>query len=503
MRYRFRGQFVDYDLVPAFRYDGGGEPRTFDGEHTCRWFLSQLDGTEVMRDLRGLLADGFQLRCDWMTEDEVLARVAHLLRSGSLLVLERPRATPVVPAAAFPKAPARKPRGEQPTQSKKITLLRWETEHAFCGDVVTLHGLTRNYEDGELVKIQIVDRDNGDELGVLSVAVSEDAFRGRYQLRDVLPRKVGARYQDERRLDAAAAAIKTSTPLRVAFINDAAKMSYYGDPARFDLAVVNHEAHITSDLEYIKAWGGSVVKLGKFAPRGKVGEIKDLDWRGYWWLKDESDDPKYWNGKKWVPLPKGLVLQDSNNFCVGFYKDGDKYKGRYGGEWPDPDTFDDYDITSAQDQATINAWADAINQRWSGEWRLRRKDCPGTSSACCAFEVKVKVRFIRRDRFKEGLLFVADKNIRSNAWLWFLDEPDLDMATHEFGHHLGNDDEYEGAAIDKTLNGDGAVDGIDEDSIMGKKLSKIKKRHWRTVCEQLQMVVMASTSRDHAYEATK
>jgi hypothetical protein len=56
-------------------------------------------------------------------------------------------------------------------------------------------------------------------------------------------------------------------------------------------------------------------------------------------------------------------------------------------------------------------------------------------------------------------------------------EPRGAVAAHEFGHHIGNSDEYAGTKVDTSLNDDGATSGIDPNSIMGQQLTKVKKRH--------------------------
>ena len=116
--------------------------------------------------------------------------------------------------------------------------------------------------------------------------------------------------------------------------------------------------------------------------------------------------------------------------------------------------------------------------------------------------MQARVRIIKQETFAEGMLIFADGNIRSNDSLWFLGETRIAMAAHEFGHHLGNGDEYAGAtSVDPTLNVDGAVNGIDNDSIMGQDLTKVKKRHYRTLCTHLQSMVRTSTTRTCTYSA--
>jgi hypothetical protein len=83
----------------------------------------------------------------------------------------------------------------------------------------------------------------------------------------------------------------------------------------------------------------------------------------------------------------------------------------------------------------------------------------------------------------------------------FLGEPRLAVAAHEFGHHLANPDEYNGAKVDTSLNEDGAVNGIDPSSIMGAGLGAVKKRHFRTVCTHFAKIIKDTYGKSYTYQA--
>ena len=84
--------------------------------------------------------------------------------------------------------------------------------------------------------------------------------------------------------------------------------------------------------------------------------------------------------------------------------------------------------------------------------------------------------------------------------VWSLADPQDSMPVHEFGHHLGYPDEYVGGIhVDTTVNEDGAVNGIDVDSIMGQNSSKVKKRHFRVVCQQLSAMVDTASGRTNGF----
>lgn len=294
--------------------------------------------------------------------------------------------------------------------------------------------------------------------------------------------------------------IDSSNSLTLRRITDLPKTHYSSGRDHFDLTVVNNAAKIESDIEFVKGWGGSVVKFGNAVPAATGGTIAAFTIPGgYRWMKMVGVANKYWDGTAWQAMPAGFVLQDANNFAVGFYKDGDNYVCQYGGNWPE--AFTDYNIDSDANQATLTRWKDNIHTTWTGKHRLKRSGCPSTVPECCRFSVEASANFVSRAAFARGLLIIAVGNIRSNDSLLFLGEPRVAMAGHEFGHHLGNPDEYAGARVDTTLNDDGAVNGIDADSIMGQNLTKVKRRHYRTICNHLKTMVNTASTRTYTYAA--
>ena len=51
------------------------------------------------------------------------------------------------------------------------------------------------------------------------------------------------------------------------------------------------------------------------------------------------------------------------------------------------------------------------------------------------------------------------------------------------------------------MNSDGATAGIDADSIMGQNLTKVKKRHYSTICTHFAAMVQTLTGKSYTYEA--
>jgi hypothetical protein len=74
-------------------------------------------------------------------------------------------------------------------------------------------------------------------------------------------------------------------------------------------------------------------------------------------------------------------------------------------------------------------------------------------------------------------VIIAEGNIRANETLWPLGRPSA-TAQHEWGHHLGNPDEYSPQHVSSYNDPDGLVNGLDDNSIMGRNKTNVKKRHY-------------------------
>ena len=293
----------------------------------------------------------------------------------------------------------------------------------------------------------------------------------------------------------------SSNDVTLSRLPDLPETHYSQGRNHFDVETEGLKVKISSDIKYLKGWGASVVNLGASAPANNVGAVAAFNVQGgpYWWMKEVRGRKKYWNGSAWRNLPQGFILNDGNNFCVGFYKSGGQFICQYGGNWPE--RFSDWNIESANNRQRISDWRDNITTTWNDKFDLKRRGCASSADWCCRYETEFSVNFNKQNSLVAETIIVAPGNIRSNDSLWFLGEPRLAVAAHEFGHHLGNPDEYAGAAIDTSLNGDGAVNGIDADSIMGQNLTHVKRRHFRTICAHLRAMVQQHTGRNHSYRA--
>jgi hypothetical protein len=387
-------------------------------------------------------------------------------------------------------------------QPKKILTIQWVETEVWCSENATVKGTTENYLDNEEVTIAVTVTGAGTAVTSFTEKVTGNKFQHIWTIKDVLPPEQGGHQLEEVQVDATADSVKTPRPLKIRFVPNLPKTRYATGNARFNLAAQDHKITIDEEAEYVKGWAASVVQLG--AAGGAEGGLLDgkLTWAGYRWMKRVGTDDKFWNGTIWKNLPGGFTLSDANNFCVGFYKNGAKYTCQYGGDWPE--NFTDWNIDDAPHQATITTWTTQINTKWTGAFDLKREQCTSTVAKCCRYPIEVKGKFTKKETFAAGMLIIADGDIRSNSGLFFLDDPDAGTMPHEFGHWLGNPDEYAGAAsFDASLNDDGAVAGIDATAIMGVNMDKVKKRHFKTICKHFADMVKTKTTKTWTYKAVE
>jgi hypothetical protein len=417
--------------------------------------------------------------------------------SGSA-TCDRDVGSPVQPCGSG--TPGQAPAQNPPPPARRFVEIHWVTADGWCSEPATVAGTTENYGEGENVAITVTAVANGSQLASFNESVHGQSLSHNWTILEVLPTQSGGHYVNLMDADAHAEGQTTPTHLHIHFIPTVPKTHYAQNRAHFDLTATDYEIKIESEIKYVKGWGGSVVQLGPAVPAGTGGLLDgQLTWNGYRWMKSVAGNNVYWDGAAWQNLPAGFALIDANNFAVGFYKTGATYTCQYGGTWPE--AFTDWDLTAADKQARIQAWTDNIHTVWTGKFDIKRHECQSTAPLCCRYSTTASAVFTLEAAFAAGMLVIADGNIRSNDSLWFIGEPRIAVAGHEFGHHLGNPDEYAGSALDTTLNGDGAVAGIDADSIMGQNLTNVKKRHYRTICTHFAAMVQTLTGKTYTYEA--
>jgi hypothetical protein len=387
---------------------------------------------------------------------------------------------------------------------RKSRAVRWSVDAVWCSETAVLDGATRNYAVGEQVAFSVLRKRDGKTLASGSAAADTERFTVSWLANDVLSEKVGDHFETPADIDAEADGARTSRPLHLRFLPTLPLTPYAVERSHFSLSAADFEIEIVGDLDFMQGWAAEVVKLESLVESTVGGLLDDeFSWTGYRWMKRVAGVRKYWDGTDWQDLPSELDLSlpesDSLYFSVGFYRNGDKFTCQYGGDWPE--TFSEWSIADEGPQKRLDEWKATIETTWTGKFRIKRAECTSTRQECCRYSTRATADFTEKTDFTDGLLIIANGNIRANDSLWFIDDSDLAAAAHEFGHHLGNPDEYEGAVIDETLDTDGAVDGIDRDSIMGQDMTKVKARHFGTILRHFAAMVKTASGKDWTYEA--
>ncbi len=271
----------------------------------------------------------------------------------------------------------------------------------------------------------------------------------------------------------------------------------------FKQKIVKFVCKVSVHFDILKCWGAYWVNL---TSAGVTGTAGGCPWAGHRWARATGANAmapnEYHDGTAWRALPAGFALTGTNHSAIGFYKSGASFVSTSGGTWPG--TFADYNFNSKKYKKRRKAWIDSTHEVWSHKFHIRRKTCKSSKGTrCCIYTVDVALSFTTVNAHAAGVIAVCPGALRSNASIWFLDDSRIEVAAHEAGHHMDNPDEYAGGAVDPSLNGDGAVNGIDADCIMGANLTKVKKRHYHAFCAMVKKLIKAKYGRDYDYIAVQ
>lgn len=472
------------------------------GETRARAALSRILGdATAMNAARGLLSEiSPGTAMESLGDRDVVADLAWHLARRNCRAFQRANVAGGGAAAPAKRAPAPVPVAPAPEKKKepKVLTVKWDLADAWCSDTISVSGTTKDYADGAAILVEARDRASNKVVTSVQATVSGNAFTKSWIMKDVLPERSGGKFVNRMDLDASAGGVTSPAALAAHFVPEAPRTPYAERRAHFTMSVADHVAKVEAELKFVKGWGAEVVKFGAAVPAATGGVIAGLSYAGYRWLRRTARGPQYWDGAAWTALPGGFALRDSNYFGVGIYKSGTSFVSQYGGTWPE--AFSDWDLTAPQHQTKLRAWENAIVTTWSGKFELKRNGCQSVTPACCRYSVVVTAQFLEQAVFAAGMLIVAQGNGRSYDSLWYIGGR-LAMAAHEFGHHLGNGDEYAGApSLNPSLNGDGAHNGIDPDSIMGVNLGSVKRRHLGKVCSHLASMIRSASGKTYTYE---
>ena len=388
--------------------------------------------------------------------------------------------------------------------------LKWSADKAVCGDKLTLVGET-NLPDGDL-ELKLVGRElPSPKLPKPKLSIKAGKLSFTWDLKDVehLTGDKPPSAFDDVHIEATTKDDGLACNLAVVTVRAVGRAPVKTfDATRSWNGFTNH-SHFTAKLEkfvcvigakpkVLKGWGGTYVDLRSAGITGTAG---GCPWAGHRWARPKGMSmvpAEYHNGTAWVPLPAGFTPSATNYQAVGFYRSGTKFVGASGGTWPE--AFADYDFNGNKYKKVREKWSKQAHDQWSDKFLIERQGCKSDKSVtCCRYKVEMTLTFAVVATYGNDVVLFAPGNLRSNAGLWFMGDTS-NMAAHETGHHLDNPDEYAGGAVDTTLSGDGAVNGIDADSIMGQNMTKTKKRHYHAFAKMTAKLVNGASGRSDKYK---
>jgi hypothetical protein len=433
-----------------------------------------------------------------------------------------PAPAPSPDADAQANCSASSPPGKttQPCAEKKIIEVTWDKDETWCSEGGPVSGTTKNYANGEAITVEVKDKADGSAVTTLPAKVSSDAFKAPWKVLDVLPTG-GPSWKDRRLLDAFAGGVKSPVPMPVRFIPNvkrvkkahstsysrtepgAASAGTVSLEARFELEVTNYLLTIHGALDYVRGIGKERLMLndasltGGFTLWGKTNHWGYLAEDGVW---------NYWDGSAWKPVPTTWVAGQDNHFGIPFYKNGATWTCRDTTQsWPTP--LADWPAATHtgpnnKTETVLAKWKKLIDAMWSDKFDLKRKECKSGKPECCRYKTTCASKFTEVTTYGQGTLIIVLDQVRSDSGMWAMGDTRDGLAPHEFGHLLTNPDEYPGVGTTQLgVSGDGMTDGIDDDSIMGTGMTKVKKRHYKGIAEVLALLVSDEFGKSYTYEA--
>ncbi len=421
------------------------------------------------------------------------------------------------PHHAPPMRPPPPPSPGRPTVLPDGTLrefltLEWVETETWCSELATLRGTTRGYVDCDTETAEVRDASDGSTQRAVTLSVSGDQFVRSMDVVNMLPRRPGANFEIERALDAVAVGRRTPKPIRLRFIPHLSQATYASDYARFDLVVQNYEVVFGGVIHYVLGSAGLIIQLGDVVPSEIGGDIGvsftegngGADGAGWRYAKRDVNDRTlllYWNGAEWKHVPVEWKNDKYSNRLLsnGIWEEGGAVRTQYGKiPWPDPVpawTENDLDWLRVH----LVDWKMQIEDMWTNKFDIKRRECRSTDPRCCRYHTRAEVHFVRQHVRGNGII-VCRNDENSNSGLWSTKDT-TEMPCHEFGHLIGNLDEYEGSVIDPNIDSDGANAGIDHESIMGKKMKQVRRRHYTMICQQMAHMVDSQLEHSCTYEA--
>jgi type VI secretion system VgrG family protein len=415
----------------------------------------------------------------------------------------------VAPNHAPPMDPPKKAKKSEPSEAyktlgRKLIGIAWGDAEVWCSESTKLLG-TFNRSGTRLIGIiSVKDGDDGAELGAASHDIGTDmTFAVPVTIKDVVAREIDGAYEGQRDLVASLGDAQTKIPLRLRFLSDLPPMRHDANSARFNVWMKGGRVVVGGAIEYTLGWIYYIIALGDTVSSDTKGVIggKYYGHEKSWYCKKRAGSKGaeglvYWNGETWVAVPNSWTDDLGTKLSgMAVWRENGVVKTQFGKQpWPQPDTVKDW--TPAQrSKVTDRLWELEydIMDLWAEAFDVKRDGCLSADPRCCRHPVDCDVKFVEVAVKRKGII-LAQNFARANESAWPF-ETDARTAAHEFGHHLGNPDEYPGAGtVDASVNTDGAVAGIDKKGLMGSGWT-IRRRYFDDICTALSKNVARETDK--------
>jgi hypothetical protein len=403
------------------------------------------------------------------------------------------------------------------TETRRFVEIKWVETECYCGGPATLTGSTLGYAENSSEQAQVRNTMDGATITSVQLVILGNSYTKPVEVKNWLPRKSGANYEEFRDEDGFAAGMKTPVPLRMKFIPNLTKTACSIGNSQFELVVSNYKATVEGNITYVKGFMAWLIQLGNTVPADTggqagvnwgtqvAGSFSGTDWR---FCKDDTASPSgkvYWDGSAWQNVPD--TWSDTGAvklYGIGIWREGTSNKAQFGNSWPE--AIPTWNATQqGVADTTIPDWVSRTNTAWTDKFDLKRDTCASTDQTCCRYPVKVTMGFTAVATRSGHTIIIGVNNGRSNAGAWSLGDSRPALAPHEFGHHLNNPDEYVGGVgIDTSVNTDGATNGIDPSCLMGSvpasTVPPVKARHFNTIKQHL--AAMISTQKGVSWTFT-
>lgn len=390
---------------------------------------------------------------------------------------------------------------------RKILSIAWTEPEVWCSEAAAFSG---KFDEGGASQVEVIrlkSAADGQEFAMEAAEIGAgQSFEHALTVKDVLPRQASdGRYEQGRELVATIQSVRTAMPLQLRFLTDLPSMRFETHSKRFNLRVENHEIVIGGTIDYTRGWLHYIIDLGDLVDEDTGGLIGikcggHEDWR--FCKKSAAGGARelvYWDGADWRPVPSSWTSDLGTKLHgTAVWAEGGVTKTQWGKmPWPDPVPEWSQAALQGKDERLAEIKA-TIETGWTGTFDFKREQCASGDPMCCRHRIRCEINFAETAVKRGPRIILAENDGRANANAWPYDV-DTNTAMHEFGHHLGNPDEYPGAtSVDATVNGDGATAGIDPEGLMGDG-STLRQRYYDTIRTVFVSLVARETKKLFTY----